>query len=67
MDRIPKLKEDKMSDDFSAQDIPGPETGENISPVEVRYETLGVEKTKRAYEELNSAYARSNPSEGRRI
>ena len=48
-------KEDRMSENLSAQDTPRPENGENISPVGVGYESLDVEETKKAYEELDAA------------
>jgi hypothetical protein len=52
---IKELKEDGMSKKSPEQNTPGIETGEEISRVETKYESLDVEGTKRAYQELNSA------------
>ena len=51
---IRELKEDEMSKKSSEQDPPGIETREKISRVENKYESLDVEGTKKAYQELNS-------------
>jgi DNA-cytosine methyltransferase len=52
---IREFKEDNLSENLCAQDIPSPQLATALSPVEARYESLGVEGTKKAYQELNAA------------
>jgi len=44
-----------MNQNLCVHGMPGAQTGENISRVRVRYESLGVEDTKKAYRNLNAA------------
>jgi len=49
-----EIMEDTMVEAVSEQNLAGPQTGENVSRVEARFESLDVEATRKAYQELNS-------------
>jgi hypothetical protein len=48
-----EFKEDNLSESFPAQDMSGPQTRAESARVGVGYESLDVEGTKKAFEELN--------------
>jgi hypothetical protein len=52
---IQESKEDILSRNSPAEDMPGHQTRENISRVETVYESLDVEETKKAFQELKAA------------